>query len=65
MRLDNKRQRCRIAYNRAGPPEKSADVGVAGIRLKSVDVAECYWEELSKKSASDAGAGNKKRVRLS
>jgi hypothetical protein len=52
-RLDNKRWRCRIAYNRDAPLEKSADVEVAGIRLMSADVAECYREELSKKSAKE------------
>jgi hypothetical protein len=53
MRLDNKHWRCRIAYNRDALPEKAADVGIAGIRLRSVDVAERYREMMSKKPAKE------------
>jgi hypothetical protein len=46
-------QRCRIAYNRHAPHEKAADIGLAGIRLRSIEVAECYRERISKNFAKE------------
>ena len=52
-RLDNERYRCRIAYNLHAPTANAADVGFAGGRLRSVDVAECYRRVKSKKPAKE------------
>ena len=52
-RLDNERYRCRIAYNLHAPTANAADVGFAGGRLRSVDVAECYRRVKSKQPAKE------------